>query len=238
MHYDFQFKIDRVASMSKEDFNKAEIDWLLNEAQWVYLKNTYGITRLSPASFERNQKRIDDLSTLHIKHPVQPSVSLINHNGVYELDLSSLKYPYLFLTRATVEIIDPLCSDEIHTTSLNEVENDDLNSVLDDPFNNASPLDGVPANFGKASNSDSSAIFLYPGKYTLGQVKLEYLRKPTRLNYGDYQYIDGNTYPISNCILPEHTHSEIVDYAVQIASGIIEDPNYLQLKTQKIFNNE
>lgn len=237
MHYDFDLKIDRVASFSKEDFNVAEKDWLLNEGQWVYLKSHYGINNSKRAGFEATQKRIDDLSTLHIKYPVQDSITLTEHDGnIYELDLSDLDYDYLFLTRARVEILEDGCDPKV--VSVREVESDDLNSVLIDPFNQASILNGIPANFGLNSSGNGSSIYLYPGDLTLGKIYPEYLRRPPRLSYGSYLYIDGVTYPQQNCILPDHTHPEIVDIAVEIASGIIEHPTYVQLKERKVFKHE
>ena len=41
MHYDFKLKMDRVDTLSNPDFNIAEIDWLLNEAQLVFVKNRF-----------------------------------------------------------------------------------------------------------------------------------------------------------------------------------------------------
>ena len=62
LHYDFDFKIDKVATLAKEDFNKAEKDWLLNEAQSLLVRKYYRGTNSSGEGFEMTQKRIDDLS--------------------------------------------------------------------------------------------------------------------------------------------------------------------------------
>lgn len=122
------------------------------------------------------------------------------------------------------------------------VSHDDLSYALEDPFNNTD-MSEVLYNFGRASDADSSnysksSIYLYPGIYMLGPAKVEYIKKPTRINYGGYAYIDGITYSVQQCELPEHLHSELVDLAVLVASGIIESPEYVQLKTQKVFTNE
>jgi len=37
-HYQFKLNMDRIDSLSTSDFNKAEIDWLLNEAALTFLK--------------------------------------------------------------------------------------------------------------------------------------------------------------------------------------------------------
>jgi len=236
MHYDFDLKIDRVASLSKEDFNSAERDWLLNEAQWVFLKQRYGINNIKRTGFEGSQKRIDDLSFLHIKYPLQPTVPLISHSGVYELDLSDLKYDYLFLTRAWVNYEDTTCGTTTSMT-IKETENDDLNRALDDPFNDGSS-EFIPGNFGRSSSdSDSSSIYLYT-PLEITEAYVEYLRIPPKINLGGYTYIDGVTYPTQSSIFPQHTHPEIVDIAVNIAAGIIENPQYVQLKERKVLTHE
>lgn len=104
MHYDFRLKCDRVDSLTNQDFNPAEIDWLLNEAQEVILKTKYSINNTYRAGFESTQKRYDDLSTLVIKHPRQEDLTPIDQDGIYEIPLSNLTYPYLFLIRAQVYV--------------------------------------------------------------------------------------------------------------------------------------
>jgi len=233
MHYDFDLKIDKVASQTKENFNKAEKDWLLNEGILVLLKTKYGINNPKRRGFENSQKRIDDLSSLHIKYPDQPGITPTTlESGVLEVPLSSLKYDYLFLTRGYTDVIYSNCSKKV---SLRYIDTDDLNEVLFlDPFN-SSNNEQIVINFGKSSEEEGSSIYLYPGTLTLGKVYLEYLKYPAKVNLGNYTYIDGIEYPQQNCDLPTQVHPEVVDMAVAIASGIIEHPTYTQLKQNKLF---
>lgn len=236
LHYDFDLKIDKVATFSKEDFTRAEKDWLLNEAQKVFVKTRITGNNVSGTAFETTQKRIDDLSSLVVKFPQQPEIIPIGlDGGVYELPLENLAYPYLYFIRGQATVLLPNSCTKL--ASLKLVQHDDLNYLLEDPFNN-SDYSEIVFNFGRASNGNKSSIYLYPGIHSLGGIRLEYVKKPSRINYGGYAYIDGVAYPQQECELPEHTHSEIVDLAVQIASGIIESPEYVQLKTQKVFLNE
>jgi hypothetical protein len=232
-HYDFQIKIDKVHSFSKENFTRAEIDWLLNEAQTVFIKQRYGLNNTKRNGFETSQKRIDDLKSLHIKFPLQPGLNPLPHSdGIYEVDLSDLVYEYMFLTRATAEVVKPAC---VERATLKQIQNDDLSEVLNDPFNKPDDF-SLPFNFGRASDGISDSIYIYTDGQSLGNVYLEYIKEPARINYGGYEYIDGVTYPPQDCELsfPE----EIVDLAVSIASGIIEHPQYVQLKQQKVFAHE
>lgn len=233
MHYDFLFKMDRVHSQSKEDFNTAEIDWLLNEAQSMYIKRNYSGLNNQIPSFEETQKQIDDLKNLVIKFPLQPGITPIQHGPtLYEVPLISLAYSYMFLIRGTVEVTLTNC---LSVANLRLVQHDDLNYALQDPFNKSSQEE-VLANFGKATTTGAS-IYLYPST-AIGNVFLEYIKHPEKISKGDYTYIDGNIYPQQSSELSEHCHQEIVDIATEIASGIIENPSYLQMKTQKVFTNQ
>tara|TARA_R110000851_G_scaffold18032_5_gene56865 strand:+ start:846 stop:1574 length:729 start_codon:yes stop_codon:yes gene_type:complete len=237
MHYDFKVKLDKVASQTKEDFNVAEIDWLLNEAQDVFIKQRYGLNNPHRTGFEVTQKRIDDLSSLHVKQPEQVGITPTLTSGVYEVPLSSLTHTYLFYTRGSVDVTVTNCPTT--TMQLRHIQADDLSDALRDPFNQSSITDGVLFNFGKSSgNLATTSIYIYPGTLTLGDVYIEYIKHPRQMFFGTYTYIDGSTTTLTNCELPEHTHSEMVDQAVLIASGIIEHPTYQQMKKQKVFNQE
>ena len=244
LHFDFDFKLDKLATLTKPDINVGEKDWLLNEAQSLLIKRYYMGNNSSFTAFETVQKRNDDLSSLVVKYPDQPLIlpTLIVDSGVYELDLNTLKYPYMFFVRGTVTTIKKSNSSCVTEASMKLISHDDINSALKDPFNNTDSTE-VLFNFGRSSsastaNHSRSSIYLYPGIYSLGGIKIEYIKYPQKINYGGYAYIDGVTYPIQQCELPIHVHSEIVDLAVQIASGIIESPEYMQLKAQKVFMHE
>jgi hypothetical protein len=230
MHYDFRLKMDRVDTLTNPDFNIAEIDWLLNEAQLVFVKNRFGTNNTKHQGFEVTQKRIDDLSTLHVKFPEQTALTLTLDEGIYEATLSSLKYNMLFFLRANVDVILTGCTKKV---PLKFVQSDDLSECLKDPFN-ASSLDYIVYNVGRSSTSTGTSIYLYPGGYTLGGFYPEYIKYPTRISYGGYTYIDGTLLTSANCELPEQTHSEIVDLAVLLAAVNVENPEYVSLKNLKI----
>ncbi|MCA9776237.1 MAG: hypothetical protein KC800_05955 [Candidatus Eremiobacteraeota bacterium] len=236
-HFDFDIKIDKVSTEFRESFNVAHKDWLLNEAEQVLLNQRYGLNNNAKRGFEATQKRIDDLSTLHIKYPNQPAITPIQHDaGVWEVPLSSLSFPYLHYTRGTVEVTEEGCDPREVTISI--IQNDDIIKSLRDPFRGSGDSE-VLGNFGKSSIDDGPSLFLYsPASLTLDNVKLEYIKKPKRVNFGGYRYIDGVIYLTQNSEFPEHVHSTIVDIAADIAAGIIENNNYSQLTTKKLFTKE
>lgn len=111
LRYDFKLKYDKVDSQTKQNFNPAEIDWILNWAQETLVKRRYGQNNILRTGFEGTQKRIDDLSTLVVKYPKQPEVFLTNlGDGVYELPLNSLLHDYLFFIRGKVQVAYPSCT--------------------------------------------------------------------------------------------------------------------------------
>jgi len=146
-----------------------------------------------------------------------------------------LLYDYLHLVSAKADIT--ISADCTKTVPLKFIQHDDYLNALRDPFNSAS-LEFIPYNFGRASSDSGSSIYIYPDDYVISQVYLEYLKYPTKMSLGNYVYIDGITYPATTSELPEHLHSEIVDLACQIASLNIENPEYIQLKNQKVFISE
>lgn len=225
--YDFDLKFDRIASQSKADINIAEKIWLLNEAVYVLLKQRYGVVP-GGIGFEGSQKRIDDLSPIHIKFPLQPALVPVNLDGIYEVNLSTLKFPYLFLTRVYAKVNG--CTAEV---PLSPVENDDMSDARKNPF--ITKDDFIPINLGRSSTGTNSSIYIYPSSDVVDTVYIEYLKHPDKIHSGNYVYIDGVTYPESNTDLPEHLHSKIVDVAVEIAAGITDNAKYQQLKTIKAF---
>lgn len=231
MHYDFKLKMDRVDTLSNPNFNVAEIDWLLNEAQLVFAKQRYGTTNNKRQGFETSQKRIHDLATLHIKFPDQPAITTTLDSGVYEADLSDLDYDCLVLLRADVNVV--VTEDCTKKVPLKFVQSDDLAEALKDPFNKSS-LDYVIYNIGRSKTSIGTSLYLYPGNLTLDEVFVEYLKYPSRISYGGYTYIDGAALVQANCELPEQTHSEIVDIAVQLAALNVQNPEFIQLKNLKL----
>lgn len=233
-HYAFKLAMDRVDTNSQSNFLKGEIDYFLNEAQNVFLKTRSGTNNQKQKGFEASQKRIDDLSSILIKFPEQPFLSPITSGTIYEVNLSDLKYKYYSLIRITAEITFTNCT---KTVGLKFTQHDDLNEVLKDPFNKPSQ-DSIPYNFGKSSTGNSSSIYIYSPTGVVNKVYVEYLKLPNKVSYGGYTYIDGIIYPASTFELPEHTHQEIVDIAAKLAALNTENPEYIRLKSEKLFSNE
>lgn len=235
LHFAFDLGMDRFGTLSKENFNKAEKDWLINEAQMIFLKRRTAPRNNRNEGFEASQKRIDDLSTLVIKYPLQPGLLPTLDSGVYIVNVDDFAYDYYQLIDIYVDVA--LANNCTKQVPLRFVQHDDLRVTLRDPFYNGS-LESIPYNFGRSLTSSNPAIFIYPNSLVVSNVYPEYIKYPSKVNFGNYVYIDGVTYPESTLEFPEHTHSEIVDIACQIAALNIESPEYIQLKSQKVFEQE
>ena len=249
-HYDFKVKIDKVDSLSKRNFNVAEIDWILNEAILLFVKERYGITNIKQQGFETSQKRISDLNNLVVKCPTikQPALipNLVSPN-LWEVDLKDLKYPYLFLIRGECKVSKSNCAPRV--AILKQIPHDDLSTSLTNPFYKPSFLwQEVLTVFGRNNNTPDStlsnsvnqqaSVYMYTDDFAIDEVYLEYIKYPNKVSIGGYTYLDGSPSVLTECDLAEETHKEIVDIAVTEASRIIEDPEFIQLKERKLQYNE
>tara|TARA_R110000822_G_scaffold16329_9_gene55732 strand:- start:5425 stop:6171 length:747 start_codon:yes stop_codon:yes gene_type:complete len=243
MQYDFKIKFNKLDSNDYRDFQVPEIDWLLNEAQEVFLKQRYGINNTTQKGFEGSQKRIDDLRNLVMKNVSLSPVTQVDTVS-YEAELPP---DYIFAIRVQSVVTKTSCGDK--TLVCKPIQHDDLSNCLLDPNYNPSYEWGeMPVVYGTLSDlaADANRIFGYTdGSFTVTSFILDYLREPKRIAFPGG--VPGNVYnlpnglpvglPNQNCELPEHTHREIVDIATLIAAGDINHPGY-QVKAAKTSMHE
>ena len=243
MHYDFKIKFNKLDSNDYRDFQVPEIDWLLNEAQEVFLKQRYGINNTTQKGFEGSQKRIDDLRNLVMKNVSLSPVTQVDTVS-YEAELP---VGYIFAIRVQAVVDKDTCGEK--TLVCKPIQHDDLSNCLLDPNYNPSYEWGeMPVVYGtlSANAADANRIFGYTdGSFTVTSFILDYLREPKGIAFPggvpglQYYLPDGSTLVATNqnCELPEHTHREIVDIATLIAAGDINHPGY-QVKAAKTSMHE
>lgn len=246
IHYEIKFKLDKVDSLSEKNFQDWEIDWAVNEAQKVLMKQRYGLTNLYRTGFEGNQKRYDDLRTLQIKSPtnLQPAVVPVRQQGdFYEFKISDFAFPYYFLTRIHGEGTKGNCTKVIR--GLDATQHDDLNDALKNPLYKPDFNWGVAlVTFGRSDEATDSegSIYIYTdGTFSIDSIYPEYLKSPNKVWIGTYDSLDGsNTVgdPTVECDLPEHLQNEMIDLAVNELARIIEHPTLVQSSGQKLQINE
>jgi len=186
-------------------------------------------------------------------------VPIIINASLFEAPLSLLDNELLFVTRIRATITKGTCTKEV---KVDQVQTDDLNDALIDPFNrpnfNTGDVLGV---FGQSSISSvtvlnptgTGSLYLYTdGTFTVDEVFIEYIKYPARMWFGNYDitsdlrpksgsnvyvYQTGVDSPV-HCELNSHVLGEIVDLAVLIASQLIEDPQLMGVKFQKYIQNK
>mgnify|MGYP001096709301 CR=1 FL=1 len=263
MHYDVRFKLDKIDSNQKRNFIPAQIDWALNEGQWLWLKDAYGLTdrnRPKPSGFENTEQLIQDLKALHIKSPEQQAALTATtiDSTTYGVSLENLTFEHLFTTRIRARITKNGCSKVV---GVKIEQTDDLNDALVDPFNRPNFKFGkVVGVYGSTVSAITSVnhfqgngtLYIYTDGSTVDEVYIDYIKYPNRMWFGSYDLTSdlspksvSNTYiyqagvdnPV-HCELNSHVHNEIVDEAVELISSGIEDPNLIQLKTRRSINNK
>jgi len=247
MHYEVKLKLNKVDSQDYENLIVPEIDWYLNEAQDIFIKQRYGISNNKRKGFEASQKRIDDLREIVSKGTIIPFATSSADLNTFE---ACLPDDYMFYIRSRIDIQKEGCGEK-QAVSAVQIQHDDLNEVLSDPFYSPSfEWEEVPIVFMDGSTLDPDlpcdagfVIGYSDGTFTLNSLRLDYLRHPLRISWangitGGYIYPNGVTAAGSqSCELAEHTHHEIVDLAVMIASGDLDHPNF-QMKMLKTQLNE
>tara|TARA_E500000305_G_scaffold25850_1_gene19936 strand:+ start:2535 stop:3251 length:717 start_codon:yes stop_codon:yes gene_type:complete len=231
MQSEFKFLMDKIDSSNNPLFLPQEIDKLLNISQDKFVtKRAFG-NNVRRTVFEEDQKRRDDLRTLI-------SSTTINNQGIagsfpnsvlLSLPGSSAasgEYRHSIMEEASIfDSGIPTASftiDDLKRVSVKPITYDRYNKIMDDPFNKPEKHTVYRLD---SSNNDyaKNVTLIYSEGMTLSSYFLHYIREPLVIG------ID------QDCILPNHTHREIVRMAVVEALEGIESPRY---QTSKIELNE
>lgn len=226
MHYDFKRKLNKIDSQQYANLVIPEIDWILNEAVELFVKLVAKPREKSFRGFEKSQRSIDDVRTLVVNE------TCITIND----DVATLPENYWHFVRADVYASKGVC------------ENQKLNFHVrqhDDDFEE-SPFDRSNFEWRKVNGVffDQGVKFYTDGTFVLEEFCMSYIRKHVYMHNaedfrnGSYSlpsgvFLEGT----QNCELPEHTHREIVDIAVLMATGEMQVPDY-QVKLQKLNFNK
>ena len=92
MHYDFKMKLNKIDSQQYRNLRIQEIDWLLNEAQELFVKKVAFPRLYQITGFETSQRNIDDIITLVIE---DKEINVVN-------DYVALPDEYMFFVRGYV----------------------------------------------------------------------------------------------------------------------------------------
>jgi hypothetical protein len=228
MHYDLKFKLNKVDSQQFRNLKVPEIDWALNEAQEVFIKNIAEPRTKNGYGFEVNQRSIDDIRTIVVNNLTPlPTIPFDAKSNRVTLPVNYLYFlsGYACITKGDCET----------KARLYLKQHDDLHEE--------SPFDCSSFEWGEVNIRffENGLRVFNDATFIVDSIcEFNYIRKPRYIqNAQDYV---GGTYKLpngtiltgfQNCELSEHTHREIVDIAVLILTGQMQIPDY-QIKQAKI----
>ena len=226
MHYDFKRKFNKVDSQKNKNFLVPEIDWFLNEAAELFVKRVAQPKADNGLGFEMSQRLVEDIKTIVVGGTWLP----VTNNVI------TLPTDYNYFVRCRVKLSKGNCKEKEGVLFVRE--HNDL--FEESQFYSSSfewrEVNGVYESQGIQSFTD--------GTFTIDKAKLSYIRKMAYMHnaqdygLGSYMHPSGVTLTGSvNCELPEHTHREVVDIAVMLASSEVPTSD-LQLKMSKLNFNQ
>lgn len=227
MHYDFKMKLNKIDSEQYRNLRIPEIDWKLNEALEIFIKNNAEPYQVPFYGFEKNQRSIDNIRPLVVEN------QLITLNG----SVAPLPDDYMFYVSSYVIMKKGKCKDRRGRVLIKQ--HDDM--FEESPFDRSSyEWSEINATF------DGAGLRLYiPEGITLDGLHLTYIRKHAYIHNAQ-DFLPGSKYKLpngveltgrQNCELPDYTHREIVDIAVYIASMDLEQQT-AQFKQSKLELNK
>lgn len=231
MHYDIKVKLNKVDSQQYRNLLIPEIDWALNEAQNIFIKNIAEPRKMQQMfdfGFEKNQRNTDDIRTIVKDNVTQVAIKIDDLKYKVELPID---YMYLVSCKATV--------------SKNNCFNAKAECVFrqhDDSFE-FSPFDKSSFEWREVNIRfyDGGIKAFSDGTFVINSLQLDYIKKPVYIhNAEDFgtssQYIlpDGVTLTgFQDCELPFQTHTEIVDIAALVLTGQLQYSDY-NIKREKL----
>jgi len=226
-HLDFKIKLNKIDSEQYRNLLVPEIDWLLNRATDLFIKITV-FPRYNPIpGFEKTKRDTEDIKTLVVDNFVLKNPNV--ENNIYTFDLPE---DYLYYVSSEAEIENNKCGIKKGRIIIRQHDDDFQNSPFDRSSYEWKIINAVFNENGIAVYSDNN--------FTVNKLFLNYIKKfPYIHNAEDfynntYTDLNGNVLTgTQDCILPEHTHSEIVDIAVLLATQNLQIPDY-QIKLNKL----
>lgn len=222
MHYDFKKKLNKIDSQQYRNLLIPEIDWVLNEAQNVFVDMIAEPRIKTYLGFEKSQKNIDDIRTLVINDYCSNVVN----------NLVTLPENYKYFIKGKVKIKKGDCPLVSATLKVREHDDDFESSPFDKSSYEWREVNGLFIDTGIKLFDDGTFV---NEEFCLSYIKkLQYIHNAEDYKTGTYKLPSGVVLTGTvNSELPEHTHREIVDIAVMITSGEIQAPDY-QIKYAKL----
>lgn len=216
MQYHFELKINQFKEINKV-FTSTDIAVLLNQAQDEAIKSRY-TDKLFPGSiyFEKNEKVRTELYALIADYlaeeeDLDDESEELHDNAVF-VDLPD---DYLYSIKESCIVSYTDCNNETKTriTRVLPIRYDEYMANIENPFKKPYKKLIWRLDFGIAGTKQHELI--HGDDCSISSYHLRYLKQPVAIDI-----ING-----VDCELHETVHEEIVDRAVQLAIGIMQQTN-------------
>ena len=211
MHIDFRVKFNKVNSNKNKGFLTQEIDLFLND-QYDKFVSTHATPKSNTRQegFEETQARLDDIRTV-IK---EATTDTDNLNGRTQLTLGSFNRGKTIALPSDYRMLVADSSDT-YTTCSNYYSRPNrlfasnmVDLALVDEFHRTHPKSPV-------SELVNTTLKVYEDGFTIKNIHITYVYNYPAIEYGQQV-----------CLLPVHTHRQIVDMAVEKVNAVINTGNY------------
>ena len=230
MHYDFKKKLNKIDSQQYKNLKIPEIDWVLNDAAEIFVKNIAQPRKSNNLGFEINQRTIDDIRTIVVDEDDSTAIVVSN-------DKAELPKDYWFYVSSHAKISKGDCSD-IRADVFIRQHND---AVKSSSFDDSSFMWRIV----NARFYEKGIKFIKDSDFTIDEFFMSYIKRIKYMHNAE-DFGSDNMYTLpsgdvltdtQDCELPEGVHREIVDIAVLITTGELESPSY-QFKREKLNINQ
>lgn len=233
MHYDFKQKLNKIDSQQYRNLRIPEIDWKLNEAYEIFVKNIAEPRLNNYFGFELNQRSIDDIKTVVVDAQVLIAKKISDTEYIVTLPDN-----YMFYISSKVILEREGCESRLSKKCFVRQHDDDF-------YNSSFDISSFEWREVNITFFENKIKIHTDGTFSIKELRLDYIRKHAYIHNaqdflptGSYKLPSGEILTgTQNCELPEHTHREIVDIAVLITSGDLSMADY-QIKQAKINLNQ
>ena len=225
-HYDFKMKLNKIDSQQYRNLIIPQIDWLLNEAQELFVKMVANPRLAIQYGYEIGNRTLMDIRTIVVEEePLTPILNTIILPEKFWLYVSS----YSIIEKDG-------CEKKSLKTYIRQHKEDFESSPFDESSFKWKTVNGV---------FNENGIRLFAEDFNIKVFFLSYIRKLKYIHNakdfrGGMYNLPGESVPLEgsvSCELPESTHREIVDIAVLLATGQLQIPDY-QIKKDKLSLNQ
>jgi hypothetical protein len=244
--------VDKYHNLSTPEVTIEMRDRMLNRGIEKFIKQRYGGNNVKGLGFEEIQKRTDDIRSL-----VEYSTLTSSGAGfIQKPTIKSVNYTlpidYWFLIWNQGLITISGCPSQIVTIDCNgnktytdntkqvapEIKNrrhNEIETICNDPFNRPEGIEGIFT----VEYKDKISVFI-DNTLNLDSYQIGYIQSFQRVKNGtSYSQVSTSSlyWKTLEFWFPNHTHSEIVDIAVQSALEVFEQPR-TQTHIQELSSHE